>query len=743
MSSESNGQTRHGERGFDAARHRQEDDYLNRWSFAQEIYRIASGGLRDWSVRIGVYGEWGSGKTSVLNFVESMALKDGHLIFRFNPWQFQNADDLWRAFVIGLFSQIEQATHNPPTGKLSRNAKVLSSSVAKVLPTFIKLAKKEAGEACEQGLKFLKKYLSFNEKDLRDLGEAVGDCRLIVTIDDLDRTEARLVPEILFALKEIMDVPGMAFVCAFDPVVVGKVLGDSHSGFGDGLEFLEKIIDYPRWLPEPTKDQLSRLAVADASKFCPHVPAGELSEAVGLLPKNPRAIRQFIRILDLLRHQIQRHHDYEIHWPVLLAANVLKVRFPKISHEILGDPNFWQGIYDSTFSGESKESDLKNLITTKIDKVFQEDLKRAVEKRNELEKCIVAIASRLNAWHGLGQDALTYQFELAESPCAVTWKEFDSLVVYLNTSSISSESTQKWIDNHSAMGGQPKSLIFAELVPACLNRRLAHLDKAASAMPGREMNEHLESARKLLRLGEILMSEMHQDFSQDPIQTSNLFEQVRKYFHWRRTAPYRLARREERKLLIKLFMSNKDAIEPWVEIIGLGYEYGRYEHDNNEWKILIGKFQKNLKERCSRWLINQMLTRSEFVRHVLREEKHGHLYAELFLDLNAPIWTKQRNDLLKSLGTKTGNPTLQNNAYEILSWLYYSASEDKGESKKAKALLSQADFASQLWKACVSESLNPRAVGSLRKAHAFLVANGVVCKTPVWWDQIVKDMPTI
>ena len=51
--------------GYDAARSARNEDQLNRWPIAQEIYRIASSGPRDWSVRIGVYGEWGSGKTEV------------------------------------------------------------------------------------------------------------------------------------------------------------------------------------------------------------------------------------------------------------------------------------------------------------------------------------------------------------------------------------------------------------------------------------------------------------------------------------------------------------------------------------------------------------------------------------------------------------------------------------------------------------------------------------------------------
>jgi hypothetical protein len=745
MTTESKDQASPTGRGFDAARHGRDEDHLNRWPFAQEIYRIASGGPRDWSVRIGVYGEWGSGKTSVLNFVDSMARNDGHVTFTFNPWQFQSTDDLWKAFVEGLFSRIEQVTQTKAPEARSRQVKAVAGAAAKVLPKIMGLLKKEVGDALNGGIGLLRKFLVFSADDLLKLGEILGERRIIVTIDDLDRTEARLVPEILFALKEIMDVPGMAFICAFDPVVVGQVLGNSHAGFGDGLNFLEKIIDYPRWLPEPTQEQLAGLAVADAAKFCPYVPATELSEIVGLLPKNPRSIRQFIRLLDLLRHQIQRHHPYEIQWSILLAANVLKVRFPKISHEILGDSEFWESVYSSTFFGGTKENDLKKSITTKVDTILHNSEGKSDQATDELIKCITAIASKLNAWHGLGPEVLPYQFHLAESPCAVTWKELDSFLEYLDSHSLSLESSRDWIERHSVEVGQSKQQVFSEVLSAAINRRLAYLSKAADAMPGREMNEGLKYAANMLRLIDVLMIGMSQtdsgDYLPDSQQIANVFKQVCQYFHWRKTPSYRSARTNEMGLLRKLFMANPDAIEPWIEIVGLRDGYSRHEESGTEWKVLIAIFRKTLQDRCSRWLIGQLPTRSEFLSHVIRDEKHGYLYKELLFDLKGPVWNKRRGQLLSSLRPKPGNATLQNNAYDILSWLESAVTENRGDAQNARSLLGQVDFAAALWKACVSEPLNPRAVGSLRDARELLVSIGVECKTPAWWDRIVKDLP--
>jgi hypothetical protein len=432
---------------------------------------------------------------------------------------------------------------------------------------------------------------------------------------------------------------------------------------------------------------LAKLAVADATKFCPYVPAAELAEMVRLLPKNPRAIRQFIRILDLLRHQIQRHHPYEIHWTILLAANVLKVRFPKLSHEILGDSKFWEDVYNSTLFGEKKDEDLKTLIATKVGEIIRNPAGTPDPATNELVNCVTAIADKLNAWHGLGPEVLRYQFHLAESPCAVTWKEFDSLLEQLDSTSLSLESARNWIETHSLKGGQPKKQVFTEVLSAAINRRLAYLSKAADAMPGREMNEGLINASKMLLFIDVLVTEMprldSREYLPDATQISAMFEQVRQYFHWRRTPAYRAARREEEKILKKLIMATPDAIEPWIEIVGLRDGYGRHEENGTEWRALIAIFRRTLQDRCSRWLIQQLPTRSEFLRNVIREEKHGYLYRELFLDLGGPVWNKYRRQFLANLRPKSGNATLQNNAYDLLSWLESSITEDRGNSKNA------------------------------------------------------------
>ena len=52
--------------GYDAAQAQWEEDDLDRWRFAAEIVEVVLATPSDWSVRIGIFGKWGEGKSTVL-----------------------------------------------------------------------------------------------------------------------------------------------------------------------------------------------------------------------------------------------------------------------------------------------------------------------------------------------------------------------------------------------------------------------------------------------------------------------------------------------------------------------------------------------------------------------------------------------------------------------------------------------------------------------------------------------------
>ena len=312
-----NSEQTHRPGGFDAPVVSLEDDHLNRWPLAREVYSVAVNGPPEWSVRIGVYGEWGTGKTTVLKFVASLAEDGDDLVVWFNPWEHDSTQSLWRSFVLKVYEDVEKRIGGITAAGNARRKGVISWAAG--LGKKAAAASKPTAAASDVGLELLKDYFTFGPSDLAKLKSVLGSKRIVILIDDLDRTAAELVPEILYALKQVMDIPGFSFVCAFDPAVVGRELRTRHRGFGDGLKFLEKIIDYPVWLPPPTPEGLLKIALADRNNHCPFVTESGIRDSMSLLPQNPRVIRQFIRLLSLLKNQITRHYESELRWSELPA----------------------------------------------------------------------------------------------------------------------------------------------------------------------------------------------------------------------------------------------------------------------------------------------------------------------------------------------------------------------------------------------------------------------------------------
>lgn len=78
------------------------EDVLGRWGLARTIFDLISTGERETSLRIGVYGGWGEGKTSVLRMVETQARRASVPVCWFSVWSAATQRDLWSGLVDAL-----------------------------------------------------------------------------------------------------------------------------------------------------------------------------------------------------------------------------------------------------------------------------------------------------------------------------------------------------------------------------------------------------------------------------------------------------------------------------------------------------------------------------------------------------------------------------------------------------------------------------------------------------------------
>jgi predicted KAP-like P-loop ATPase len=259
-------------------------------------------------VTIGVFGDWGSGKSSVLKIVhENLTgkgdeLKDDTLVLYFNGWVFEGYDDAKAAL---LDSIIKGFSDNKTIGaKVKNKAKKLLKSVkwmrilglgfkkivlpsaaayfsggVSLLPMLAdQLAKATAnpqdliqrlqGSDTQEYLKSLVNpqpeedestlVREFRE-DFSEMIEESSIRKLVVIIDDLDRCTPERIIENLEAIKLFLNVEKTAFIIGADPRIVRHAIehryqtknkGQEDSGGRIVDDYLEKLIQIPYHLPK-------------------------------------------------------------------------------------------------------------------------------------------------------------------------------------------------------------------------------------------------------------------------------------------------------------------------------------------------------------------------------------------------------------------------------------------------------------------------------------------------------------
>src|SRR5260370_2619321 len=275
--------------GYEGPRSRREEDDIDRWRFAAEVVEVIVSTPADWSARIGVFGKWGSGKSTVLRFAEQMLLESRNVVFWFKPWAAQNWEHLWEDFGNRLSEALSKAgvTVDSPWLKVAKRSTAWLGSKGVGQIAKVGAAALGKDKAVEAAFGMVSRWLQYDGAQIRAIQKKVKQRRLVVLIDDLDRCAPELLPQLLLSLRELLDLPGFTFVLAFDDEIVARALSDENPAWSDGSDFLEKILDFRFHLPSITEKQKKRLVLNATVKYCPCVPQESTKNVEDLLPDSP------------------------------------------------------------------------------------------------------------------------------------------------------------------------------------------------------------------------------------------------------------------------------------------------------------------------------------------------------------------------------------------------------------------------------------------------------------------------
>jgi len=107
------------------------DDRLGRKQFADSLANAISGWRKKESLVIGLFGNWGSGKTSIKNTIleNFQKIKDPPEIAEFNPWQLVDQDQLYNTFFREISFALGRADKTEEREKRIQKLKEYASAI--------------------------------------------------------------------------------------------------------------------------------------------------------------------------------------------------------------------------------------------------------------------------------------------------------------------------------------------------------------------------------------------------------------------------------------------------------------------------------------------------------------------------------------------------------------------------------------------------------------------------------------
>ena len=245
-----------------------EADELGRGPFAKRIAEALINQPSDAGVVVALYGPWGSGKSTILHYVqehiEASSAQTGQVVFvRFNPWFYNTEQQTVMDFFKLVADQLGQTLEkwNEDAGRRLVKLGAVLKGVS------FSHAGGQVGGAVVEGVgsaigtpRNLRERFDYLNYLLEDEPAVAKNIRIIVAIDDIDRTDAESIAVIFRLLKLGANLPRISYLLAFDEEVVATALGAKFpAGNADGTSFLEKIVQVPLHLPPADSAQLATI----------------------------------------------------------------------------------------------------------------------------------------------------------------------------------------------------------------------------------------------------------------------------------------------------------------------------------------------------------------------------------------------------------------------------------------------------------------------------------------------------
>jgi len=245
-----------------------DNDSLGRYRFAKQISDdvLTSFPNGHEAFAVGIKGPWGSGKSTILNFLKleiQKAVKEKKRkcgIIDFNPWLITSQEDLLKGFLIQMATELRR--WNKENESLSKDFEKIGKGLEKLADTVpipkYKIIAKGAGKLIGKISQSINPYQGL-EKLKKEVDEGLEDTnqRLYIFVDDIDRLIPSEISQVLKLIKLNLNFKNTVFFIAYDGMVVDEALRREYGQLG--ARYLEKIIQVEYGVPEILSETIEEI----------------------------------------------------------------------------------------------------------------------------------------------------------------------------------------------------------------------------------------------------------------------------------------------------------------------------------------------------------------------------------------------------------------------------------------------------------------------------------------------------
>ena len=280
---------------------------------------------------IGIIGEWGAGKTTLMNSVDNALETDKSLIrVRLEAWRYK-----WEQFPLASllksiayalpaekqFEDLKQRLETGAINFLKNTVDILTSIISKYASEEYEISqemfdtfKKELNSKIQLIAELDRDTVYFDgfeeiKKEIKNLRLENPAFRIIVYVDDLEKCSPKKALELLEIIRVFQDVEGFIFIIGISHDMLIKLSDiENNEKSNEGEHYIKKLIQVPIALPKWSNQDIVKLVRDFIKKGMIHDKFKEVVdkniELISVaIDNNPREIKRFLNNF-IVAHEI-------------------------------------------------------------------------------------------------------------------------------------------------------------------------------------------------------------------------------------------------------------------------------------------------------------------------------------------------------------------------------------------------------------------------------------------------------